>query len=965
MRAMLAIVFLVALSSAGPATAASLTPGSNRCDVVLIAGYSTSYAEFTAIADSNGYDTNHNYYGGLDADESVVRSALSAGSGLFVYEAHKVIVGNGSGAFYLMQLGSTREDMSDPGSTTFLRVVDEFAAVYDIDRSLVWVFSGPGSGVTCLGVRRDDITPSNFYSGSSPILCLAMCNSTSETASDWGARVLVRSTSPDPGASDLCGKFTALMGIMSARTANRDLGSAISGISDITYSGAGNTTLSPWLIAISPAANNVQGSMWQTVTLTFDTEVDVSTCGEPCGAWDASLAVINGFIRNVSRPNESQATAEISGRYSDFSLLIKGDAGTYDGDEIHSRYGHLPFNHGLDLEVPYRTFEVNPAGEVLAFWARGKPSGNAVYAAVGCDRGTALWRVERADESGLVTVAERAAADIEAGVMEFMDTSAKADASYYLTEVECDGRVVPQGICTPFESQATLSCQGEARDESASSVRAVADPAGGLAVIYPDSFTTALAPYVTYWTNCGISVALHSSPSWTAASIDSVISLDYSRGIRYYQLVGSYSDHEWFDDVSKWPDDPNSASDWFYFYNRYHSPAYGYVAHPEWDIMPTLWYPDTEIDNWSYYFPYYSSDLGYVLDRPGAQIGRFPAYNAVEVAAWVTKTIAYASIGTSQPWYGRATVAVESYVNGSPGSESLVDDLVTSVVLPGFPAEISANVIASRYSAPLTASEKIDLIGNAYNQGCAVIAFLGTYSSNYRLGSFIDMDNGWTAAQWSAGTALPFLLGTSCEAIGFSGVRYDARGPGVQRVLSSWADRGFIGSFGPRGGSGMTINALVARRVLSQLYMGEERSIAASCTDAIRDLLTESADISLQLGSYSYDGCVRSALHCPELTTDVSTADGHLRLSTTQNPFCPAGSISFVSPRCGLLTAMVYDVRGRRVDSLAFNRLVEAGPQVISWDGCDRRGAMVASGVYFVRVQLGEEEATAKVVVVR
>jgi hypothetical protein len=60
----------------------------------------------------------------------------------------------------------------------------------------------------------------------------------------------------------------------------------------------------------------------------------------------------------------------------------------------------------------------------------------------------------------------------------------------------------------------------------------------------------------------------------------------------------------------------------------------------------------------------------------------------------------------------------------------------------------------------------------------------------------------------------------------------------------------------------------------------------------------------------------------------------------------------------------IYDVRGRRVASLANGRFA-AGRHVVRWDGRDTAGREVANGVYVVRVQTADGTATSKVALVR
>jgi hypothetical protein len=83
------------------------------------------------------------------------------------------------------------------------------------------------------------------------------------------------------------------------------------------------------------------------------------------------------------------------------------------------------------------------------------------------------------------------------------------------------------------------------------------------------------------------------------------------------------------------------------------------------------------------------------------------------------------------------------------------------------------------------------------------------------------------------------------------------------------------------------------------------------------------------------------------------------------NPFNPVTTIRFDVPGSGArITLDIYDVSGRLV-----TRLVDAyqsgGHKSITWDGTNRRGQRVASGVYFYRMRAGTFTATRKMVVVQ
>ena len=69
-------------------------------------------------------------------------------------------------------------------------------------------------------------------------------------------------------------------------------------------------------------------------------------------------------------------------------------------------------------------------------------------------------------------------------------------------------------------------------------------------------------------------------------------------------------------------------------------------------------------------------------------------------------------------------------------------------------------------------------------------------------------------------------------------------------------------------------------------------------------------------------------------------------------------------PRPAWLRASVYDVFGRLVRTL-HDEQCQNGEQMILWDGRDRAGRSVASGVYLLRALVGTESLYSRFMVLR
>ncbi len=82
------------------------------------------------------------------------------------------------------------------------------------------------------------------------------------------------------------------------------------------------------------------------------------------------------------------------------------------------------------------------------------------------------------------------------------------------------------------------------------------------------------------------------------------------------------------------------------------------------------------------------------------------------------------------------------------------------------------------------------------------------------------------------------------------------------------------------------------------------------------------------------------------------------------NPFNPRATVSFAVPASGAVRLQVFDLRGRLIETLHDGTL-EAGMHTAVWNGTDRQGRQVATGVYFVRLDDGRQAVTTKAVLAK
>ncbi len=125
-----------------------------------------------------------------------------------------------------------------------------------------------------------------------------------------------------------------------------------------------------------------------------------------------------------------------------------------------------------------------------------------------------------------------------------------------------------------------------------------------------------------------------------------------------------------------------------------------------------------------------------------------------------------------------------------------------------------------------------------------------------------------------------------------------------------------------------------------QLYLPEQnRVVVMSMRDTRR--------VVLQVGDEPLNIQIR--------TTDFVTGVEDVPVVATSllavpNPFNPRTEIRFTTAVAGDCVIRIFDVAGRRVQSLAGNALPAGGAGAVTWHGRDADGREVASGTYFARL---------------
>ncbi|MDZ7860223.1 MAG: T9SS type A sorting domain-containing protein [Candidatus Krumholzibacteriota bacterium] len=99
--------------------------------------------------------------------------------------------------------------------------------------------------------------------------------------------------------------------------------------------------------------------------------------------------------------------------------------------------------------------------------------------------------------------------------------------------------------------------------------------------------------------------------------------------------------------------------------------------------------------------------------------------------------------------------------------------------------------------------------------------------------------------------------------------------------------------------------------------------------------------------------------------TDVEDTPAFTKLhGNYPNPFNPSTTIKYNMKAKGHVSIQIYDVAGRLVNTLV-NDVRDSGLNTETWNGINNRGASVASGVYFYRMDTKDYSQTRKMILLR
>ena len=139
------------------------------------------------------------------------------------------------------------------------------------------------------------------------------------------------------------------------------------------------------------------------------------------------------------------------------------------------------------------------------------------------------------------------------------------------------------------------------------------------------------------------------------------------------------------------------------------------------------------------------------------------------------------------------------------------------------------------------------------------------------------------------------------------------------------------------------------------------------CDETTGDLTVRSDSPCLPYSQHNLCGSLIGALGqgC-DLVTGIPNAPStpNANVRSYPNPFNPQTTIVYSVPTPGFVTISIYDAQGRHVRDLV-SKETAPGDHIAMWDGRNDDRAQVTSGVYFVRMTVGNQTASDKLVLLK
>jgi hypothetical protein len=116
---------------------------------------------------------------------------------------------------------------------------------------------------------------------------------------------------------------------------------------------------------------------------------------------------------------------------------------------------------------------------------------------------------------------------------------------------------------------------------------------------------------------------------------------------------------------------------------------------------------------------------------------------------------------------------------------------------------------------------------------------------------------------------------------------------------------------------------------------------------------------------YTYEEVTNSNLSTFEPKIETPKESFQLNLTNSPNPFNQNTTINFELEKPAIVTLQIYDIRGKMVRTLLYKKEYHKGIHRSVWDGTNNSINSVASGIYFIRIQINQEQQIKRCILIQ
>lgn len=556
--------------------------------------------------------------------------------------------------------------------------------------------------------------------------------------------------------------------------------------------------------------------------------------------------------------------------------------------------------------------------------------------------------------------------------------------AYRLLECDASGASLCAGTAVVEASKAsqqaaqvaTEICGMVSIDKNSADKREGSSPRKCLVVAPAAMMYVLSTEYKAYWENRGDIVMIESLDALSLdqdarrSDIRSLIAEYYNAGYRYVLLVGDANDYREFAgdrQAALWCDDYWAARRVHYVEQGWHSDGQASK-----DVLPTYVAEELAHRNTARIAPYSLIDEPYAdIDVDGVRdiaLARLPLTTVAELQRYMSKMVAYCQRPSASG--GLEAVVLAGDLPYGRGGGQLIEKSGDAIV-----GAMPSNAHLWRLNA--TDLMAIGISGTSaaqivWNQVWPdVVVQVSTQSYRYSPGLMLSK----AAWSWEACTAeqTPVVLSITCDSGDFAWTENSNQGsPMCEDMLFSDSSKGAIAWIGPTAGSYEEANAVIVERLVESICSPGEDSVAECFRQGInaaRYEMIARPEMLPTVREYVYLGeplCRLSHRENPGMV-GISEGAGESAIGEVVVAPSPANGGTEIVMQIGKnlhLVVEVFNVRGMFIKRL-YDGHADRGTLRLLWDGQDRKGQSVASGVYCVRVSNYGGVVTRKVVMVR